>query len=303
MSVILRYHDRETIEFYFYHLENFSFTWSYDPLEFSYTITLSANKKTLAEKISMPKDTRLKLAVDDSRMMCGHLRNGTYRLRSILSEYPRFIEKKFNIKKPLDVINLESLASTDREKIRRDFIYVADHKIFYSTTRLFKHTVVMTHGNNEVNYSGYAFYNTIIVSKCHHQLADKNFLKYFNFKQTILVVEGTYCKKIGYVYRKKDSSDTPKALVKKEDLFVPKKLSYDLGFSVDGFKFTFLKSQGGLQELLIPSSELINKTEAETKGFASKDIFKLPQEMLVKTAIDNYIKKLTINCINESYFL
>ena len=100
-----------------------------------------------------------------------------------------------------------------------------------------------------------------------------------------------------------NSSDTPKALVKKEDLFVPKKLSYDLGFSVDGFKFTFLKSQGGLQELLIPSSELINKTEAETKRFASKDIFKLPQEMLVKTAIDNYIKKLTINCINESYFL
>ena len=78
---------------------------------------------------------------------------------------------------------------------------------------------------------------------------------------------------------------------------------YDLGFSVDGFKFTFPKCQGDLQGLLIPSSELINKTEAEAKDFASKDIFKLAQEMLVKTAIDNYIKKLTINFINQSYFV
>ena len=52
--------------------------------------------------------------------------------------------------------------------------------------------VVMVHKNNGVNYSRYAFYNTIIVHKYYHQLADKNFLKYFNFKQTILVVEGTY---------------------------------------------------------------------------------------------------------------
>ena len=76
-----------------------------------------------------------------------------------------------------------------------------------------------------------------------------------------------------------------------------------LGFSIDGFQFTIPKSQGNLQELLIPSSELIKQAEVETKGFASKDIFKLLQEMLVKTAIDNYIKKLTVNFINESYFL
>ena len=63
------------------------------------------------------------------------------------------------------------------------------------------------------------------------------------------------------------------------------------------------KIQAGLQELLIPSSELTNKTETETKGFASKDIFKLLQEMLVKTAINNYIKNLMIDFINESYFL
>ena len=157
--------------------------------------------------------------------------------------------------------------------------------------------VIQTH----VNYNGYVFFNSIIISKYYHQLADKNFLRYLNFKQTILVVEGAHYKKIEYVYRKKDSSHTPKALVKSEDLFVPKHFSYDLGFNVDGFQFTFPRIQKGFQEL--SSSELVNKTEAETKGFVSKDNFKLPQETLIKTAIDNYIKKLTVNFINESYFL
>ena len=116
-------------------------------------------------------------------------------------------------------------------------------------------------------------------------MADKIFLRYLNFKQTILVAEGAHYKKIGYAYRKKDSSHTPKALVKREDLFVPKHFSYDLGFNVDGFQYTFPRIQKGLQEL--SSSELVNKMKAETKGFVSKDIFKLPQETLIKTAIDN----------------
>ena len=37
--------------------------------------------------------------------------------------------------------------------------------------------------------------------------------------------------------------------------------------------------------------------------FNSKDIFNIPQENLVKRAIENYIKKLTIRFVNESYFL
>lgn len=34
-----------------------------------------------------------------------------------------------------------------------------------------------------------------------------------------------------------------------------------------------------------------------------KDIFKIPQENLAKTAIQNYIKKSTVSLVNESYFL
>ena len=41
----------------------------------------------------------------------------------------------------------------------------------------------------------------------------------------------------------------------------------------------------------------------EEISIISKEIFKVPQGKLVKTAIDSYIKKLTVNFINESYFL
>ena len=37
--------------------------------------------------------------------------------------------------------------------------------------------------------------------------------------------------------------------------------------------------------------------------FNSKDIFNIPQENLVKRAIENYIKKLMVSFVNESYFL
>ena len=94
----------------------------------------------------------------------------------------------------------------------------------------------------------------------------------------------------------------PKLSPKKRNLLCQKCFSYDLGFSVDCFQFTFPSIQEGLQEVLTPFSELINKTEAETKGFDSKDIFKLPQETPIKTVIVNYIKKLTVKVINESYF-
>ena len=46
----------------------------------------------------------------------------------------------------------------------------------------------------------------------------------------------------------------------------------------------------------------MNPTPEEIKLF-SKSIFKLLQEMLARTAIDNYIKKLAVSFVNESYSL
>ena len=55
--------------------------------------------------------------------------------------------------------------------------------------------------------------------------------------------------------------------------------------------------------MLTPKDNFINETTPEKISLFSKNIFKLPQELLVKTAIDNYTKKLTVSFVNESYFL
>ena len=48
---------------------------------------------------------------------------------------------------------------------------------------------------------------------------------------------------------------------------------------------------------------MINETTPEKINLFSKNIFELLQETLVKAATDNYIKKLTVSFVNESYFL
>ena len=48
---------------------------------------------------------------------------------------------------------------------------------------------------------------------------------------------------------------------------------------------------------------MLNETNPDVVAVTSKEIFKLPQEFLKKTAIENYIKKLTVSFVFESYFL
>ena len=43
--------------------------WEHVPLEFKYEITLSADEKSLAKKVTMGKNTRFKITVDEFRMM------------------------------------------------------------------------------------------------------------------------------------------------------------------------------------------------------------------------------------------
>ena len=73
-------------------------------------------------------------------------------------------------------------------------------------------------------------------------------------------------------------------------------------FSVHGFNFVF--SVDEFLRKTTPSPELINSMGGFKEiSIISKKIFKVPQEKLVKRAIDCYIKKLTVNFMNESYFL
>lgn len=75
-----------------------------------------------------------------------------------------------------------------------------------------------------------------------------------------------------------------------------------MGDHVEDLEFTLPNSKH-LQNLWTPKDKLINETSPEVVNVISKDIFKLPQELLVRAAIENYIKKLKISFVTESYFL
>lgn len=75
-----------------------------------------------------------------------------------------------------------------------------------------------------------------------------------------------------------------------------------MGDHVEDLEFKLPNSKH-LQNLWTPKDKLINETSPEVVNVISKDIFKLPQELLVRTAIKNYIKKLKISFVTESYFL
>ena len=71
------------------------------------------------------------------------------------------------------------------------------------------------------------------------------------------------------------------------DIYLPEKYSKTISFSVHGFNFVFSVDEF-LKKIITPSPELINSTGGlEDISIISKEIFKVPQEKLVKTAIDN----------------
>ena len=107
--------------------------------------------------------------------------------------------------------------------------------------------------------------------------------------------------RIACIYKKRDNKETTQVDVQKEDIYLPEVYSYDLTYHVGGFLFTVPKGNH-LQNLLTPKDNLINETTPQKINFFSKNVFKLPQETLVKTAINNYIKQLTVSFVNESYF-
>ena len=76
-----------------------------------------------------------------------------------------------------------------------------------------------------------------------------------------------------------------------------------MGFSIRRSEFTFPDSKDPIKSLITPSSELINKVSGTEKGpVPSTESFN-PQENPIRVAIENYKNKLSVNYINESYFL
>ena len=87
-------------------------------------------------------------------------------------------------------------------------------------------------------------------------------------------------------------------------LFFPKTYSRTMGFSINGFKFVFSGDQFLKKLITLPLGLIVKLGGTEKELFAvPKEIFKLPREKSVKTALRNYLEKLTTNFVNESYLL
>ena len=121
--------------------------WEHAPLELKYEITLSADEKNLTKKITMGKNTRLKITVDKARMMYVTNRDN---LASISSELVKEIPIYFDIIKPTQVKDLRNIDSLDKEKTRANYNKKAISNLFYSTTTKTTRTVTMAHGNLKV---------------------------------------------------------------------------------------------------------------------------------------------------------
>ena len=105
-----------------------------------------------------------------------------------------------------------------------------------------------------------------------------------------------------YVYKKKKkiSAYTDDALP--GDIYLPVGQTFGMGHHVTSLEFSLPNSEH-LPNLIGPKDNLLNETTTEVVDLFSKDTFKLPEELLVKTAIHTYTKKLTASFVNESYFL
>ena len=121
--------------------------WEHAPPELKYEITLSADEKNLTKKITMGKNTRLKITVDKARMMYVTNRDN---LASISSELVKEIPIYFDIIKPTQVKDLRNIDSLDKEKTRTNYNKKAISNLFYSTTTKTTRTVTMAHGNLKV---------------------------------------------------------------------------------------------------------------------------------------------------------
>ena len=74
------------------------------------------------------------------------------------------------------------------------------------------------------------------------------------------------------------------------DNYLVEKYSKTMGFSIHGLNFVFPAAEFK-KKTIMQSPELINsRGGSEETSIISKEIFKVPQEKLVKTAIDSYIK-------------
>ena len=111
---------------------------------------------------------------------------------------------------------------------------------------------------------------------------------------------GSFYERTVYICNKKNTN-TYDINTSDQDWCFPDKYSKLMSFSIRGFEFTVPDSKEPIKSLITPSS--INKVSGTEEGpVPSKESFNL-QEKPIRVAIENYKNKLSVNYINESYFL
>ena len=105
----------------------------------------------------------------------------------------------------------------------------------------------------------------------------------------IHTLNSSYFPKLMNIYKIKNNLFIVDEDVQNEDIDLSDFYYQHQGFHTHGFVFTLPKNNH-LQNLLTLWDILLNETTPERINLFSKSLFKLPQETLIKTVIDNYVK-------------
>ena len=138
------------------------------------------------------------------------------------------------------------------------------------------------------NRSAYGYF--IVVVRRYHENATENFLKHFVFDRAIFQ-NGLCFPKIVFIYKIKGNTNILNQDVQKKDVHLPDIFSKQLGHHIGKFVFS-LPNSSAFINLLTPKGNLLNEINLESMNlFNPKDIFKIPQENLVKIAINGWLCK------------
>ena len=256
-----------------------------------YKINLFADGKTISKKFTMGTWERYQVCLDESRMI--YSTKDFERIINVTSEYTEHIAKFYSLKNG-DIVDSKNATPLEREKTR-DFNPVARNTWLYSFTGgRHPRTVIIARDN----------YRPLITEKlmtkyCHISTKTDFLRKYFNFVKKARVMNSGWYRKIMYVYEKK-RLQRPVDDVLPQDIYLPAAHTTGMGHHITFLEFWFPNS-GDLQNLISPKDNLLNETTLEL-DVTNKEIFKLSQELLIKTAIENHIKKLMVSFVSESYF-
>ena len=203
-----------------------------------------------------------------------------------------------------EIKDLRNTTGLEREKFRWDYNQRATNKYLYSTANITRGTIMMAMGDYKVAYfikKWSAYGDFIVIGRWYHENATKNFSKHFLFDRAIFE-QRAYFPKIMFIYIT-EGNNILNQDIQRVDVYLPDFFSKQVGNHIGKFVF-FLPISNTLKNLLTSKDNLLNEINPESANmFNPNDIFKIQQENLVKTAIEKYIKKLTVSFVRESYFL